>query len=149
MQKSDSKTIQDAQGSIDLKSTQLPARRAFKLLTRLGKLLSRSLVDVKKINHKDPESLVRALMSLFDSLEPEEADTLSLQILEGTLAVVGGRAVTLSNGDAIDTVFSGRLLAMFKAMVFALEVNFRDFFHELASSVPAPAPAAAENPASP
>jgi hypothetical protein len=131
------RTLTDEQGSVLVKSTQLPATRAFKLMTRLGKLLGPVLGQLKGVKlGSDTANLVPALGALFAVLEPDEADALMISILEGTL-VVTNEAITLSSAAAIDKVFSGRLPMLLKVMSVAIEANFADFFRGLGPSADA------------
>lgn len=132
MQKQEERQFSDESGTIIATTTQLPALRSFRLLTRLGKLMGPAIGRLKGVGLKsDMSALLPALMSLFDNLEPDDVDSLTLQILEGTVVEVGGRPTVLSSTEGVNRVFGGRLFLMFKVMVFAIEVNFRDFFREL------------------
>lgn len=142
MQKTEQRDFTDDEGLIQAHSTQLPALRAFKLMTRLGKLLGPAMGQLKGVKLKaKADALLPVLTALFESLEPDEADGLAQQILEGTHVVAGGKAVTLNSAPAIDAVFGGRLLLMLRVMAFAVEVNYRDFFRGLAPSAGGAKPA--------
>lgn len=124
----------DSEGDILVKSTQHAALPAFRLMGRLGKLLTPALAGFKGIKFKsDVSSLAPVLAALFERLDPSESDSLAIQVLCNTLVVTGGKATTLATATDINNVFSGRLLAMFKVMAFAVEVNFKDFFLGLPS----------------
>lgn len=116
-------------------STPLPARRANRLLTRLGALIAplgdliagaqtgaNSFADV------DLQGLGAALGGALSQVQGDAADAMITQTLVATTVIVDGRRVDLSSGEAIDVVFQGRLGTMYKVLGFALEVNFRDFF---------------------
>lgn len=132
MQRTEDRVFTDDQGTMEVKTTQLPAIRAFRLMNRLAKLVGGSLVGLRGVGFKaDVKHLAPVLAELFDRLDPDEAEQLVLQILNATLVVSNGKAISLHNNDAIDGVFGGRLMTMLKVMAFALEVNYKDFFHEL------------------
>ncbi len=142
MQKTEQRDFTDDEGLLQVHSTQLPALRAFKLMTRLGKLLGPSLAQLKGVKLKaKADALLPVLTTLFEALEPDEAESLAQQILEGTLVIAGGKSVTLNSQPAIDAVFGGRLLSMLRVMSFAVEVNYRDFFRGLAPGAGAAQPA--------
>ena len=146
MQKCEERAFADEAGTLQVKTTQLPALRAFRLLSRLGKLLGPSLGKLRGVGLKsDASALTPAIAALADSLDPDQIEALAVQILEGTLVVDGKQARTLNTAAAIDDVFGGRLMTMFKVMAFAIEVNFRDFFRAL--PVPTGAPEIAPSPA--
>lgn len=148
MQRTEERVFTDAEGDITVKSTQHAALPAFRLMGRLGKLLTPALSQFKGVKFKsDVSSLAPVLAALFERLDPAESDSLAIQVLCNTLVVAGGKAVTLTSADAINQVFSGRLLSMFKVMAFAVEVNYKDFFLGLPSGVAEPK--AATDPASP
>lgn len=150
MQRTEDRTFTDEQGTLDVKTTQLPAMRAFRLLNRLAKLVGGSLGALRGVGFKaDVKHLAPILAELFDRLDPEETDALALQILGGTLVVANGKAVSLHNADAIDGVFGGRLMTMLKVLAFALEVNYKDFFHELLKVAGDAKPPAIPQPPSP
>lgn len=153
MQKTESKEFTDDQGTLRVQSMQLSALRAFRLMGRLGKLLGPALTQLKGVKFRGTNSaaLLPALAALFESMDPEEAETLAVQVLEGTMVVHGDKFVTLNTVETINAVFGGRLMTMLKVMVFAAEVNFRDFFTTLTQPAEAgdAAPVAAADPAPP
>lgn len=152
MQRTEERTFTDDDGTMLVKTTQLPALRAFKLMARLGKLLSPSIGQLSGVKFgAKSDMLAPAFMALFERLDTSEVEDLSIKVLEGTLVVSDGAARTLSNAPAIDQVFGGRILTLVKVMAFAVEVNFRDFFRALAKEAAekAAAKAAAEATATP
>lgn len=150
MQRCEDRIFTDEQGQLDVKTTQLPAMRAYKLICRLAKLFGSSLDSLRGVGFKaDVKNLLPVLTELFNNLDEDEAEKLALKILAGTLVVGNGKAVGLTSADAIDGVFSGRLLMMLKVMAFALEVNYRDFFRELLKTADGLKPPATPTPSNP
>jgi hypothetical protein len=108
--------------------TQLPPRRALKLLRRvvavLGPPLAQGLsaTSGRGLKEVDLTALAPALEKLFEQLDDAELDAL----IDGALATarLDGKEVL----PVFDLVFRGRLPDVFKLLVFALEVHFADFF---------------------
>lgn len=122
--KSESLTIGDA----TFETTQFAAIRSLTLLARLMKTLGPAIGALKSMDLSTDVSVVAGALS---NLEPAEAAALALAILEGTSATVkeGGelRNIPLVTQPAVDRVFSGRLLTMFKVLAHAVRVNYSDF----------------------
>jgi hypothetical protein len=146
MIKSESKTIE----GIQVTTTQLPAMRAFKLFFRLVRLIGPTLGALgdfdPKTDLKDVMKVMSpAFMTSFASLDPDEATALACAILENTTAFLPGQGNLQLNGQAaLDAVFSGRIKTLLNVVVFAVQINFADFFDGVAPATPpsAPGPAA-------
>ncbi len=118
-------------------TTQLGAWKALGLVPRLGKLLAPALAKLAsmpgagKVSEADLSAIAPALASLFASMDGNEAQALVRDLLAGTSVKVEGdkgpRKVELTNPGAIDGVFEGRLMTLFRVVWFALSVNFTDF----------------------
>lgn len=120
---------------LDVRSTQLPALASFNLLTKLGRIVAPVLkeIDIDALNMDDDISVLAGpLAALFAALDPDDSGPLLREILSQTAVTMddsdGLRLEELTSGDAINRVFAGRLKMMFEVVVFALKVNFSDFF---------------------
>jgi hypothetical protein len=132
----------------------LPPMRAYRLLGRLGKLaapIAGAMTDkalaVMQSGTQDQKmsAMTPAMLAVFQSLEGDELEALALDVLRGTAVMdtAANRRLDLVNAPAIDNAFAGNLRAMLGAMMFALEVNYRDFFAGLGQAE-APEPAQTE-----
>ncbi len=136
-------------GGIKFDTRQLPAMRAFKLLTRLLKVVGPALGALSGLDPSTSlDSAGPALAGALAKLDPDEASSLVLQILAGTKAWImdtnGLKGVDLMTQDSIDLVFGGKLKTMLQVIVFVCRCNFSDFFPENPSSGGlSPAPSAA------
>lgn len=112
---------------------QLPPRRAFKLAAKLVKYLAPAFKYAGNVKLEDDvEALLPAVTAMLMDLDENDLDTVLREGFATTYVVVpdepGGRMVSLETGDKIDAAFEGQLYVMVRALVFALGVNFRDFF---------------------
>ncbi len=127
---------------IRFQTTQFPAMRSFRLLTSLAKQVGPVLGALGALDPNtelsDPgnmEMLMSVLGPALQSLDPDAASKLLLEILANTTAIVpdatgGERALQFLGPTAagnFDSVFSSRLMTMFKVIGFVLQVNYRDF----------------------
>lgn len=115
---------------------QHPARRAMRLLARLGKIAGPTLGALAGLASKPGslggakiEALGGALGGLFDALTPDEADRLLEELLCFTSVEERGRSAPL--WPVFDVVLQGRPLDVLKLAKFSLEVNFGDFLDVL------------------
>ena len=115
------------------RTSQLPALASLALLTKVVKLIAPILgelegIDIKNLSFEDDiEKLVPLVTALFSELEPKTATELAREILTCTTAEIEKSLVLCDNDGNINQVFSGRLITMFKVIMFSLEVNFGDF----------------------
>ena len=133
---------------LQVKSQQLPAMRAYKLMTKLGKLIepvarmmTPEIIAGAKAGKFD--AMLPVAMAIFAELDEARAESVALDILACTSVIVPGAGkngapgnVGLQDTKAINLAFTGNLKAMMKTLLFALEVTYKDFFPE---SVPSPA----------
>lgn len=138
-------------GGDKISVTQLPAMQAFKLLNRLGRVLSPALVKavggtgggkVLDLGGMDIAMIGDALRSLFETLDDGELDKIVGGLLSTAQVFVaddrGGKWVALADANNLSTshfnvLYRGRLLDLVGALVFAIEVNYSDFFAYLRS----------------
>jgi hypothetical protein len=117
---------------------QLAPMRAFRLLAKLGKFagpISRALTPsaVAAVKSGNYTAAVPVALSVFTELKDDEAEALALDILGGSFAEATDgngrkRLLSLESTDQINAAFDGNLRAMLGAMLFSLEVNYKDFF---------------------
>lgn len=114
---------------------QLPATKAFILFGRVAKVVGPALGALAKLDPNTPlDGSAAELAGAFAAIDMDEASRLVPDILSRTTVDLDGKHESLMAPGAIDRVFSGRLGTMFKALVFALQVNYSDF---LQGSAPA------------
>ncbi len=126
-QKTDTRTI----AGMEVTTTQLPALRAFALLNKLGRILAPALAkaaDLKVSTDMDVSALAPALGELFANLHPEESGQLAKEILAYTSVIHNGAKIDLGSANMIDHVFTGEFKGFLMTMLFAIQVNFSDFF---------------------
>lgn len=131
-----------------VKTVQLPAMRAFKLLARLVKAVGPALGVLTKL---DPSAQLDAvageIAGAFASLDADEAERLVPEILTKTTVFIPddrGGSEKLLTKERIDDMFTGRLMTLFRVLGFVLQVNFQDFYAGSAPAAPqSPAPSAA------
>ncbi len=123
---------------ITFEVTQLPYFKAQRLFTRLLKLLGPGLMAlaqaagaaggralVAAIASKDVSDFAPALSSLFDGLDPEDAERLTKQILDGARVVYNGKLVDLV--ENMDVVVGGDFWTGLAVQAWALSVHFGNF----------------------
>lgn len=120
--------------------TQLPAMRAVKLFTRLGRLVGPSVALIlkgapDKDGHVQVEEtkLGDAVRELFAHLTEAEIEHLITELLFTTEARIeiraeDGTATTAKVKDVFASEFAGELGAIAQAVAFGLQVNFGNFF---------------------
>jgi hypothetical protein len=141
-----SKTI----NNIPFKVVPFPAAKAYRLKLRLLKLIGPAFGRLvgsfdganttSFLNAKvDGEQLAEALESLFTQLTEDEFMALLKDILQGVSCEITGadeRSVLVNMADEFETkldmVFQGRLFTVYPVILFVLEVNYPDFFGQMA-----------------
>jgi hypothetical protein len=126
---------------------QLTPMRAYRLLSKIGKIagpIARALTPsvLAQIKSGDYAAALPIAMSVFTELRDDEAEALALDVLRGTavnVASEGGtpKLLQLENTERINAAFQGNLKAMLGAMMFALEINYKDFFSGRGKESPA------------
>lgn len=147
------KTEKATIGGLDVRTTQLPAMRAFSLLTKVGRILApvlsgaTALLDSKgNLNlDKDVSALAPVLGEALGALEDQGAAELAAAILVQTSVVYEGKLLELGQAHHIDLVFTGRLMTMLQVLAWVLKVNYADFIGGAQAFVPASAPDQKEN----
>lgn len=128
MRKSDTKEIDGLKFTV----SQLPPRKGFKLAAKLFKLIAPALGAMPEGATVDVDTLKPALMGLLHGLDDDELDTIMRSLFETAYIIreIDGKLCKfeLLDGAKIDAAYEGKLPAMFQSLVFAIEVNFGDFF---------------------
>jgi hypothetical protein len=136
---------------IVFESSPFNAMRALELLGRLAQTVGPALgvlatSDMK--NADEMEKMTPVIAQALMGLKPQELSGLALEVLRNTTATIeeDGRMarVDILTDKDFNRVYSGRLLTMFKSVMFALKVNYADFGLGSALKANAPSPAATE-----
>lgn len=112
--------------------TQLPARRALRLKTKLIKLFGAVLAQMylkpseKTSEEQTKQDFVRAMEILSSNIDEGTFENLIMEILIG----VRKNGMEL-NEKTIDLEFAGDMVGIYKVVWFVLEVNFANFFSAL------------------
>lgn len=134
MQTKQSKTIDGLVFTVQM----LPAMRATLMVVRLGKLLGvpllKSLSGVQagkgaSLKNLDVGQLAQGVDELFGRLSEAEVEDLFKVFFETALVKKDGKEFPLLPN--FDNALMGKPFTAFKALKFALEVNFGDFFAAL------------------
>lgn len=144
MVKSEIRTID----GMSVATTQLPAEAALELFARVGKLIGPALMQLvvtvagakgeddgaedDLLNTRDVVALAPVAAAFFGAIAPGDLTRLKNDLLAATL-IDGGPAV--GPGSGFDLKFQGRILTLFRVMVFVLRVNYSDFFSAGAAAV--------------
>lgn len=123
---------------LDFTVVQHGARRSLRLDARIMRQLGPGLADMltgARVSRDDLAAMVRGLVPLFGNLTDDDADALVSEILAFTSVVVDGCNLEMSKPAHFEQAFSGRRMTLWKAVGFALEVNYRDFFDAAMTAV--------------
>jgi hypothetical protein len=115
--------------------SQLPAGAGWKLLRRIAHGVGPAfgkLMGAGSLAEADMSSMGEALATLFDRLTEAEMKVIIDTLF--TSATVDGVPVL----QAFDKVFQGEMPLLFKALKFAIEVNYGNFPSALAEFLPRP-----------
>lgn len=109
--------------------TELPARRALRLQTKLVKLIGPSAALMVTAVSKDESSaddcIPQCVALLVNQLDEKTFDQFVVEMLQQ----VRKNGMEL-NEKTIDTEFAGNLNELFLVLQYVLEVNFGDFFQK-------------------
>ncbi|MFZ5440461.1 MAG: phage tail assembly chaperone [Myxococcota bacterium] len=112
---------------LEFEIAPLPALRAFSTLPRIVALFA-PITDNFSGAETDVAAIARALGALMRT-KPEELTALLKILLEGATVMHEGKRVTLL--PVFDVVMHRKVLTAYKLLIFAVEVNYTDFFAEL------------------
>jgi len=101
--------------------TQLPARRALKLKTKLIKIFGGLFLANDS----------KTMQSVFQSLDENQFEALCMEMIQG----VRKNNVELSPAT-FDLEFAGDMAGVYKLLLFIIEVNFENFFQMIGIGLP-------------
>lgn len=115
-------------GGVVYEVQQLPARRALRLVARLGKVLGVLIGSVSTGGRGVGDlDLGDALAGVFDRVTPDEQDAILGELFAST-TIVEPSGAKVPFWSVIDTRMQGKVFDVYKVAAFAMEVNFADFF---------------------
>ena len=125
-------------------STQLPPLKAYPLSARVGAILLPALSkffasglnqieDVDAFMKQNAGKLMPVLEPVLEALGKKDNEDLPQKLLAGTTVQMPDESgsmtlISLATPEGINRAFQGRGATMYKALWFAVEVNFTDFF---------------------
>lgn len=134
MRKSETKEIE----GLKLTVSQLPPRKGFRLATKLFKFVAPALAEMKPDQEIDLGKMMPALTGMLQELDEDELESIMMQVFATAYVIreIDGKPCKfeLNDGAKVDAAFDGKLAAMFQSIMFAIEVNFGDFFEDAAPS---------------
>jgi hypothetical protein len=114
---------------LEVSTTQFPALRGFRTMTRLAGILAPVLSNLEGVSlDSDISELGPALTQLFMRLADEDAEALASELLISTSVQLNGTLVELNDRDRINMAFDGSVFGLVKTLIFVIEVNYGDFF---------------------
>lgn len=132
MRKQQTKTIDGMTFTVQ----QLPAMRAQRLKPRIVSILAGPAAKIgtvlggaRRLEDLDLGALAGAFDALAGKLSPDEYEAVTRELLETTLVQQGPNLIPLL--PVFDDIMAGRTLTVDKLLLFAVEVNYGDFFDAL------------------
>ena len=130
-------------GAYTYEVTQMPGRQAFRVFTRLTKMIGPALAellgkgggDMKQLLDTNVGTLVPALTVFCDSLSEQEVDALIDTFSEHTKVKGPNISKAAPMSEMFDVVFAGQPGNIIAWLAFSIEVNYRDFLGGLQQSV--------------
>ena len=122
---------------LEIHVSQLPARRALRLRNYLLRTLAPGLEEMGDLTGEEEatSALVSALGRLIRELTDEQYDHICAELFSSACVKVNNVLLPMKDESTVDSIFTGKIFAYDKAMIFALEVNYKDFFSEIASKL--------------
>lgn len=118
-------------GGLEIRVTPFPCRIAWNLKNHLQRMLGPGIGGLKGIfGEGSLADIIPAIGDLISHLDPDELDEFRTKMLKATTVVKDGTKTALDSPTKIDLAFGTNMLAMEQALLFAIEVNFKDFFFE-------------------
>jgi len=123
---------------------QLPAMRSLKLMHKLGKTIGPAMLKALsgapagkeiKVGNINVADMADGVSLLFDRLSAEDTESIVRELFETTMVTENGQTFQLM--PVFDNVLAGKMATLFKAVKFALEVNYQDFLPALLASAQA------------
>lgn len=112
--------------------SQLPGMRGLKVFTRLSKVLGAGLAGA--FGAKTNEERGVALLSLLQHVDEADVEYVTKELFSVALVKPPDSEKFGPVNPVFDRVFQGRIDLLFKALVFALQVNYGDFFKGLGAA---------------
>ena len=113
----------------EVRVTPFPARKGSRLRNQLVKILGPGIGALRAFAVEgEIDQLMPALGQMLASADPDELEHFTAAMLSRTVVIHDGTKYELSTPPKIDQAFGADVLALDKALMFALEVNFRGFF---------------------
>jgi len=120
--KTESKIIDD----LSVKVVQLPPRRSYKLLARIGRVIGPAFEKLASVTmDSEISELAPALGAFFAELDDSVVDDLMERILQNVSVTYDNAHMPLTLQN-FDLIFSGRELLGLKVMAFALQVQYAE-----------------------
>ena len=139
-----SKTIDGITFTVQQLPYRKSARLMHKLASSLGPALLRSLAGAplptsvagaaEAAKELDLSNMAAGMQLLFDRFSADDFDRLVSELFETTTITQGGAEVPLL--PVLDTAMAGKHGTMLKAIQFALEVNYGNFFGAFLAALP-------------
>lgn len=133
------RTIETGGESFRYACLPMPATKGLSVLTRLSNIVGETLLSMasgvkpkipgeegEEEEDLNPDIVEAAVKMLVKKLDEDEVVRLAVDIMEGM--TVEGKKVGLNDRTQFDEHFAGRIMLLFKVIMFGLEVNFQDFF---------------------
>jgi len=128
MRETGEKRIKTTLGEVVVHVQQLPAMKAFRLLSRLGRDLGPALA----LFAKGDAGIEQGVRLLFEAVTPEELEAVTRELLQGAqleLQTADGRKL-VDLLTVFDSEFRGEMGAILQVLVHAVTVNYGNFFAE-------------------
>jgi len=121
--------------SFSCRSNKFTGSASFKIFVELVQLFGPGLASllgstardgsIKSVLDTDSAGLQLAMSSLMGKLNPDTNLAFIKKLLSST--TIDGQDL---NDNSFDLIFQGKLLSMFKVLLFVIEVNYEDFLGE-------------------
>ena len=131
MIESKQRKFKTSKGDVAFTVQQLNGMKAMQLFLRLSKKIGPSLAKMKN----SPDKL-EGVAALLQSVEPEDFTQVTRDLLNGHCVAVfpDSGEVDSNAADNLGEIFKGHPFEIGKLVLFALEVNFGDFFSNASKS---------------
>lgn len=118
-------------GGVEVHVTQLSAMKAYRLLPMLGKVMLPLLDGMAGLSlQSDATKMIVAVRAALESMDENQFTDLTLKLFGPCYAITDGKKVDLGTEDGVNRAFDGKLGGLMMAVMFALEVNYKDFLTE-------------------
>lgn len=133
MRLSNKRVFETTRGKVEIEVQQLDGMSAGKLSLRLIRLTGSAMARIGAASEKDAgAAFAGAVGDVVDRLTEQEFEDLTKILLDGAAYSTGKEFVEVL--PAAGDLFRGHVKELFALLKFALEVNFSDFFGDLAGA---------------